>query len=455
MIFSSIPFLYYFLPIVIMLYFAVPKKLANSVLLLASLFFYGYGEPKMLLVMVATIIFSWALGLKIPEKKGLMWLSVVVSLGVLVWFKYMGFFVESFSDAFGVEVEFMNIALPAGISFYTFQTLSYTIDLGRGRIQPQKSLLNFATYVALFPQLIAGPIVVYSAVENQLDPTLRKTTWDGAYEGIHRFCIGLGKKVILANNLALFVQDFQALADDQRSVAMYWAYALAFSMQIYFDFSGYSDMAIGLGKIFGFNFPENFNYPFIAKNISEFWRRWHMTLGGWFREYVYIPLGGNRVGRGHWIFNIFMVWGLTGFWHGANWTFLAWGLYFGIFLLLEKFFIDKLLGKLPGAFGHVYTVLVVIFSMVLFNADTIGDAFGHIGAMVGAGGGLPFINEIGKYYLGSYGILFAAGIIGCTPVLKKFRWAEKLEPVISVLLLLIATAYLVDGSYNPFLYFRF
>jgi len=455
MIFSSIPFLYYFLPIVVMLYFVVPRNMANSVLLLASLFFYGYGEPKMLLVMVATIIFSWALGLKIPEKKWLTAVSVVVSLGVLVWFKYMGFFVESFSDAFGVEVEFMNIALPAGISFYTFQTLSYTIDLGRGRIQPQKKLLDFAMYVALFPQLIAGPIVVYSDVENQLDARLRKSTWDGAYEGIHRFCIGLGKKVILANNLALFVQDFQALAEDQRSVAMYWAYAVAFSMQIYFDFSGYSDMAIGLGKIFGFTFPENFNYPFISKNISEFWRRWHMTLGGWFREYVYIPLGGNRVSKGHWIFNIFMVWGLTGFWHGANWTFLAWGLYFGIFLLLEKFFINKVLDKLPGAFGHVYTVLAVIFSMVLFNADTIGDAFTYIGAMLGAGGSLPFINEIGKYYLGSYGILLAASIIGCTPVLKKISWAHKIEPLISVLLLLIATAYLVDGSYNPFLYFRF
>ena len=455
MIFSSIPFLYYFLPIVIMLYFVVPRNMANSVLLLASLFFYGYGEPKMLLVMVATIVFSWILGLKIPEKPGLMWLSVIVSLGVLVWFKYMGFFVESFSDAFGVEVTFMNIALPAGISFYTFQTLSYTIDLYRGRIAPQKSLLDFATYVALFPQLIAGPIVVYSAVENQLDSMQRKTTWDGAYEGIHRFCIGLGKKVILANNLALFINDFQGLAEEQRSVVMYWAYAVAFAMQIYFDFSGYSDMAIGLGKIFGFTFPENFNYPFIAKNISEFWRRWHMTLGGWFREYVYIPLGGNRVSQGHWIFNIFMVWGLTGFWHGANWTFLAWGLYFGIFLLLEKFFIDKLLGKLPAAAGHIYTVIVVLFSMVLFNANNITEAFSYIGAMFGAAGSLPFINEIGKYYLGSYGILFAVCIIGCTPLLKKFRWADKLEPAISIILLLIATAYLVDGSYNPFLYFRF
>ena len=455
MIFSSIPFLYYFLPLVIMLYFVAPRNMANSVLLLASLFFYGYGEPKMLLVMVATIVFSWALGLKIPEKKGLMWVSIVVSLGVLVWFKYMGFFVESFADAFGVETTFMNIALPAGISFYTFQTLSYTIDLGRGHTKPQKSLLDFAMYVALFPQLIAGPIVVYSDIENQLDPVLRKSTWDGIYEGICRFCMGLGKKVILANNLAIFVQDFQALAEDQRSVAMYWAYALAFAMQIYFDFSGYSDMAIGLGKIFGFTFPENFNYPFISKDISEFWRRWHMTLGGWFREYVYIPLGGNRVSKGHWIFNIFMVWGLTGFWHGANWTFLAWGIYFGIFLLMEKFFIDKLLGKLPAAFGHIYTVIVVLFSMVLFNANTIGEAASFIGSMVGLGGGIPFMNEIGAYYFRSYGLLFAAGIIGCTPLVKKLRLEDKLGLVISVLLLLIATAYLVDGSYNPFLYFRF
>ena len=437
-----------------MLYFAVPKKLANSVLLLASLLFYGYGEPKMLLVMIATIVFSWAVGLKIPEKKWLMWLSVIVSLGVLVWFKYMGFFVESFAKAFGAEGVFMNIALPAGISFYTFQTLSYTIDLGRGHTKPQKSLLDFAMYVALFPQLIAGPIVVYSDIENQLDPVQRKSTWDMAYEGIHRFCIGLGKKVILANNLALFVNDFQALTDDHRSVAMYWGYALAFAMQIYFDFSGYSDMAIGIGKVFGFTFPENFNYPFISKSISEFWRRWHMTLGGWFREYVYIPLGGNRVGQGHWIFNIFMVWGLTGFWHGANWTFLGWGIYFGIFLLLEKFFIDKWLTKLGSVAGHIYTLIVVAFSMVLFNADTIGDAFSYIGCMMGFGG-LPILNGIGSYYLKSYGILFIACFIGCTPALKKFRWADKLEPAISIILLLVATAYLVDGSFNPFLYFRF
>ncbi len=462
MIFSSIPFLYYFLPIVIILYFVVPKKLANGVLLLASLFFYGYGEPKMLFVMIATIVISWLLGLVIPKNKVFCCISMIVSLGVLIWFKYMNFFVESFNADFGLSIEFAEIALPAGISFYTFQILSYTIDLYRGKIAPQKSLINFATYVALFPQLIAGPIVVYSAVESQLDPMRRETTWEDLYDGIRRFTIGLGKKIILANNLAQFVQIFNGLGQEQRSIVMYWAYGVAFTLQIYFDFSGYSDMAIGLGRIFGFSFPENFNYPFISKSITEFWRRWHMTLGSWFREYVYIPLGGNRVGKGHWIFNILVVWALTGLWHGANWTFLAWGLYFAVFLMIEKLWLGKVLDKLPSILGHIYTLIAVIFSMVLFNGDTIGDAAAYMSAMLGIGshagvsaGNLIFINEISSYYLRSYGMLFIFSFIGATPVLKNLKFAEKLEPLICIVLLLLATAYLVDGSYNPFLYFRF
>lgn len=296
MIFSSIPFLYYFLPAVILLYFIVPKKMANSVLLLASLFFYGYGEPKMLPVMVVTIIAAWVLGLMVPKHKACFYLSAAICLGLLVWFKG----------------GFAGNALPAGISFYTFQILSYTIDLRRGNIRPQKNLRDFAMYVSMFPQLIAGPIVVYSTVEDRLDPLKRKISAEDIYEGACRFAFGLAKKVLLANNLGQFVSLFQSTAADDRTVMFYWAYALAFSMQIYFDFSGYSDMAIGLGRIFGFSFPENFNYPFISKSITEFWRRWHMTLGGWFREYVYIPLGGNRVGRGRWIFNIFVVWAQIG-----------------------------------------------------------------------------------------------------------------------------------------------
>lgn len=447
MIFSSIPFLYYFLPAVILLYFIVPKKMANSVLLLASLFFYGYGEPKMLPVMIMTIIAAWSLGLAIPKHKNCFYLSAAICLGLLVWFK--GGFAEN--------------ALPAGISFYTFQILSYTIDLRREHIKPQKSLRNFAMYVSLFPQLIAGPIVVYSTVEDSLDPLKRKTTAEDLYEGSCRFVFGLAKKVLLANNLGQFVSIFQNTAADDRSVVFYWAYALAFSMQIYFDFSGYSDMAIGLGRIFGFSFPENFNYPFISKSITEFWRRWHMTLGGWFREYVYIPLGGNRVSRGRWIFNIFVVWALTGLWHGVQWTFLAWGLYFGILLMAEKLLLGRLLDKLPTWAQHLYTVILVVFSMVLFNADTIGDAAACIGAMLGLAGlgtgtGIPFAGALGSYYIKSFGTLFVVSIVASTPICRKlsqFKYANELKPVLVIVLLLLVTAYLVDGSYNPFLYFRF
>ena len=447
MIFSSIPFLYYFLPAVILLYFIVPKKMANSVLLLASLFFYGYGEPKMLPVMIMTIIAAWSLGLAIPKHKNCFYLSAAICLGLLVWFK--GGFAEN--------------ALPAGISFYTFQILSYTIDLRREHIKPQKSLRDFAMYVSLFPQLIAGPIVVYSTVEDSLDPLKRKTTAEDLYEGSCRFVFGLAKKVLLANNLGQFVSIFQNTAADDRSVVFYWAYALAFSMQIYFDFSGYSDMAIGLGRIFGFSFPENFNYPFISKSITEFWRRWHMTLGGWFREYVYIPLGGNRVSLGRWIFNIFVVWALTGLWHGVQWTFLAWGLYFGILLMAEKLWLGSLLDKLPTWAQHLYAVILVVFSMVLFNADTIGDAAACIGAMLGLAGlgtgtGIPFAGALGSYYIKSFGTLFVVSIVASTPICRKlsqFKYANELKPVLVIVLLLLVTAYLVDGSYNPFLYFRF
>ena len=447
MIFSSIPFLYYFLPAVILLYFIVPKKMANSVLLLASLFFYGYGEPKMLPVMIMTIIAAWSLGLAIPKHKNCFYLSAAICLGLLVWFKG----------------GFAGNALPAGISFYTFQILSYTIDLRREHIKPQKSLRDFAMYVSLFPQLIAGPIVVYSTVEDSLDPLKRKTTAEDLYEGSCRFVFGLAKKVLLANNLGQFVSIFQNTAADDRSVVFYWAYALAFSMQIYFDFSGYSDMAIGLGRIFGFPFPENFNYPFISKSITEFWRRWHMTLGGWFREYVYIPLGGNRVSRGRWIFNIFVVWALTGLWHGVQWTFLTWGLYFGILLMAEKLWLGRLLDKLPTWAQHLYTVILVVFSMVLFNADTIGDAAACIGAMLGLAGlgtgtGIPFAGALGSYYIKSFGTLFIVSIVASTPICRKlyqFKYANELKPVLVIVLLLLLTAYLVDGSYNPFLYFRF
>ena len=445
MIFSSIPFLYYFLPAVILLYFILPKKMANSVLLLASLFFYGYGEPNMLPVMVLTIAAAWGLGLAIPKHRSCFYLSAAICLGLLVWFKG----------------GFAGNVLPAGISFYTFQILSYTIDLRRGKIKPQKSLQDFAMYVSMFPQLIAGPIVVYSSVEDRLDPQMRRTSSEDAYEGSCRFIFGLAKKVLLANNLGQFVSVFQGTAADERSVIFYWAYAIAFSMQIYFDFSGYSDMAIGLGRIFGFEFPENFNYPFISKNITDFWRRWHMTLGGWFREYVYIPLGGNRVSRGRWIFNIFVVWTLTGLWHGLQWTFLIWGLYFGVLLMAEKLWLGRLLERLPRWVQHIYTLLLVLFSMVIFNGETIGETLSYMGAMFGVGAEgavLPFTSVLSSYYIRSFGVLFAVGILASTPALRKLshlRYTQMMKPAVAVALLLLVTAYLVDGSYNPFLYFRF
>ena len=486
MIFSSIPFLYYFLPVVLVLYFALTRRRpasaaagesrgmirtasfgGNLVLLFASLFFYGWGEPRYLVMIGIAIVSAWTLGLLIP-KPGMIgrlafWLSVTVSLGLLGWFKYADFFVESFAAVTGMEVEGLGIALPIGISFYTFQILSYTIDVHRGRIAPQRNLVNFAMYVALFPQLIAGPIVVYSRVEQQLDPSRRMVSAACLYEGASRFLIGLSKKVFLANQLGELVSLFGGL-NSEKSVVFYWMYAVAFSLQIYFDFSGYSDMAIGLGRMFGFDFPENFNYPFLSKSITEFWRRWHMTLGGWFREYVYIPLGGNRVSAGRWVLNLFVVWGLTGLWHGAAWTFVIWGLYHGALLLLEKFVLGKILSKAPAFVSRAYVLVLVIVSMVIFNAASMGEALEYISGMFGVGK-IAFMSSLTGYYLRSYGLLFLLAIIGSTPVVKtaagkvraKLNAAalDFVEPLILAGLLILVTAYLVDGSFNPFLYFRF
>ncbi len=469
MIFSSIPFLYYFLPVVVLLYFAVCRRgratyASNLVLLAASLLFYGYGEPRYLIMIGIAILSAWALALLIPRQNMIgklsFWVSVAISLGLLGWFKYVDFFIESFAAVTGMEVETLGVTLPIGISFYTFQILSYTIDVHRGKIAPQKNLFNFAMYVSLFPQLIAGPIVVYSQVEAQIEPSARQVSADAVYEGIRRFMIGLSKKVLLANQLGMVVDQFTSLSQDQRSVVFYWIYAIAFSLQIYFDFSGYSDMAIGLGRMFGFDFPENFNYPYIAKSVTEFWRRWHMTLSGWFREYVYIPLGGSRVSAARMVVNLFIVWGLTGLWHGAAWTFVVWGLYHGILLMFEKFALSKILPKMPAFLSHFYVLLTVIISMVIFNAANMTEAIQYIGAMFGiyADGGLQLINPLTLYYLRSYGLLLILSALGATPVVKRFaKWlnSDVIEPVVLITLLLVVTAYLVDGSFNPFLYFRF
>jgi len=466
MLFSSIPFLYYFLPVVLITYYAVPKSVKNLVLLLASLVFYGWGEPSYVFLMMASIGLGYVFGLLIekfqntPGAKVFLILSIIVSLGFLGYFKYADFFITNFNLATGLALPLVRVALPIGISFYTFQLVSYIIDVYWGRVSAQKNLISLAAYITMFPQLIAGPIVRYSDVEEQLKE--RDITFDKIAYGIRRFALGLGKKILIANVLGEYCAAFKAA--DEKSIIFYWTYAIAVSLQIYFDFSGYSDMAIGLGSILGFKFIENFNYPFISKSATEFWRRWHMSLGTWFRDYVYIPLGGSRCSRARNLLNIFIVWMLTGFWHGAEWNFIVWGLYFGILLILEKTFLLKWLEKYR-VLGHVYILILGIISFVIFDSVNLAGAAAHIGAMFGAGN-LPVMTEITSYYLSSYGIIFLIAVIGATPVPKyvveKIKensgWGmvlNVLEPLVMIILLIVATGYLVDGSFNPFLYFRF
>ena len=448
MLFSSIPFLYYFLPCVLILYHIVPEKLKNGALLLVSLVFYAWGEPKFVFLMMGMILLNYAAGILIGRYgqskagKTVLWTALGISVGTLAFFK------------------FSDVAWPIGISFYTFQLISYLADVYRGTAAPQKNLVNLGAYVTMFPQLIAGPIVRYADIEKQL----RKRTHD--YEktlaGIERFMIGLGKKILISNALGELCEIFKA--SDEKSVVFFWVYAVSYTLQIYFDFSGYSDMAIGLGKIFGFEFLENFDYPYISKSITEFWRRWHMSLGSWFRDYVYIPLGGNRVPKARWYFNIFVVWSLTGLWHGAALNFVFWGLMFGVILVIEKHWLLKKLNN--GSFwNHIYVMLIVILSFVIFNAADMKEAFSYIGGMFGFGG-VPLMSRDCAYYLKSYGVLIAAAMVGSTPIVKKT--AEKfattaygkkilpfLRPVVLAVLLIVCTAYLIDSSFNPFLYFRF
>ncbi len=471
MLFSSIPFLYYFLPVILIAYYLVPKPVKNGVLLLASLVFYGWGEPSFVFLMMATIALGYVFGILIekfqqekwkekPWAKLCMLLSVGISLGLLGYFKYANFFITNFNAATGISLPLLNVVLPIGISFYTFQLVSYIIDVYWGKVAAQKNPIILATYITMFPQLIAGPIVRYSDVEKQLKD--RSITFEKIAYGIRRFALGVGKKILIANVLGEFCAAFKAT--DEKSILFFWAYAVAVSLQIYFDFSGYSDMAIGLGSMLGFHFIENFNYPFISKSATEFWRRWHMSLGTWFRDYVYIPLGGSRCTRARNLLNIFIVWMLTGFWHGAEWTFVVWGLYFGILLMLEKTLLLKWLEKIP-VLGHMYILVLGIISFVIFDAVTLADAVEHIVAMFG-GAGLPVMTGVTSYYLSSYAIIFMIAVIGATPLPKKVfekisankmggTVLSVLEPMVMVLILVIATGYLVDGSFNPFLYFRF
>ena len=460
MLFSSIPFLFYFLPAVMIIYFAVPKKGKNAVLLASSLFFYGWGEPKYLLLMALTIGAFFGCGLAIEKARTpggkKLWLTVSVVVGILLLtvFKYADFFIQSFAAVTGLSIPLLRLALPIGISFYTFQCMSYGVDVYRGNVPAQKNFITFGAYVALFPQLIAGPIVRYVDVARELED--RSTTFEDLSYGARRFLVGLSKKILIANQLGQLTEIFRG--SEQKSVLFFWMYAVAFMLHIYFDFSGYSDMAIGLGRIFGFHFIENFNYPYLSKSVTEFWRRWHMSLGSWFRDYVYIPMGGNRVSRPRWVFNILTVWMFTGLWHGASWNFVLWGLMFAVLLLLEKLVLP--VEKFPVVACRIYVLFAVMVSFVLFNAADLSEAVADIGGLFGAGGA-PLVTEESIYYLRSYAGVFLVGFVGATPLVKALaaRIPEKIvaviEPVALVTLLLVCTGYLVDGSFNPFLYFRF
>ena len=457
MLFSGIPFLYYFLPCVLLLYAITPKKLKNTTLLVSSLVFYAWGEPRLVLLMLITVTVGYVAGLLTERSVKLrkLWLiiALVFELGFLVYYKYVDFFIFNINAVTGLSIPLLKVTLPIGISFYTFQILSYNVDVYRGDVPAQKNPVNLAAYIALFPQLIAGPIVRYSHIEKEL--ASRTHSFEKCAEGARRFILGLSKKILIANILGELCDTFKASGD--KSVAFYWMYAIAFSLHIYFDFSGYSDMAIGLGKIFGFTFMENFNYPYISKSATEFWRRWHISLGTWFRDYVYIPLGGSRVSKFRMLLNLFIVWLLTGFWHGAAWNFIAWGLLYAVLLIAEKLFLLKYLEK-SKVLGRIYILLFVVLGFVMFNASSMGEAFSYIGSMFGAGD-VPLLSAETFYYFRSYIVVFIVAIIGSTPLPKmlvsKARFTKYLEPAVLVLLLAVCTAYLVDGSFNPFLYFRF
>ena len=463
MLFTSISFLYYFLPIVLIIYFIAPKKYKNLILFIFSLIFYFYGEPKYIFLMILEILIAYIGAILIDKYKSkkILILTLFIHIILLIIFKYTNFLTTNINNVFNTNFKLLNIALPIGISFYTFQIISYIVDVYKDKVKVQKSFLKLATYVSLFPQLIAGPIVRYEVIENELDN--RKLSFEDFSIGVRRFTIGLAKKVLIANMLGELCTKFSLV--DERSIVLYWIFAISYMLQIYFDFSAYSDMAIGLGRMFGFHFLENFDYPYISKSITEFWRRWHISLGSWFRDYVYIPLGGNRVSKIKHLRNILIVWLLTGIWHGASWNFVIWGLMFGIILIIEKLFLKKYLEKLPNFIRRIYVLFIVMISFIIFNADTISDAISNIIGLFGFNKE-TFINNYTIYYLKSYFIILVIAIIASTPLIKKQlenmkknKFMNKLinilEPIYIVSLLLIVTSYLIDNSYNPFLYFRF
>lgn len=468
MLFSSIVFLFTFLPAVMILYYLLPVRFRNVILLLASLVFYAWGEPVYLFLMLLSILFNYFSGLDIARnlqdkraaKRSLIF-NLIINLAVLGFFKYEGFVLDTLNGILPVHISYHALPLPIGISFYTFQILSYIIDVYRGNVKVQTNLPNFALYVTMFPQLIAGPIVQYADVDEQLASREISRTKFG--EGSMYFIRGLAKKVLLANTSGMIFTEVSGLAKDNIAVMTAWLGAFAYMFQIYFDFSGYSDMAIGLGKMFGFEFNMNFNYPYVSKSITEFWRRWHISLSSWFRDYVYIPLGGNRVSKIKHIRNLLIVWFLTGLWHGAAWNFVAWGLYYGVILIIEKYLLSPVLDRLPDVVRHIYSIVLVVIGWVLFFSSSFGQAADYIRVMFGAGVH-GFADRESMYLLTSNLILWLILIFGSTPLvhfryehmLRSKKWNTTIiNSVVYAALFIVCIAYLVTETYNPFLYFRF
>ena len=464
MVFSTPLFLFYFLTLVLLVYYLVPLRLRNGVLMLASLFFYYWGEQSYMVIMLLSTVIDYTHGLLVQRFKArgkdrcarmTVASSVFFNLAILFFFKYWDFLAQSMQSVGLDWMPVLGISLPIGISFYTFQTMSYTIDVYRGDARAQKSIVGFGTFVTLFPQLIAGPIIKYKDLDNQLGG--RSHSLEQFASGVTRFVAGLAKKLLIANNLGQLWDACKVMGEGELTVAAAWLGILAFAFQIYFDFSGYSDMAIGLGRMFGFEFMENFNYPYISKSISEFWRRWHISLSTWFREYLYIPLGGNRCSRGRWILNLLIVWCATGIWHGARWNYLLWGLYFYVLLVSEKLLLGKYLQKLPGWLRHVYVMVLVLISWAIFALEDLSIMGHYLAAMLGFGG-LPLVNALTGYYLRNYLPILAAAAVASTPMVIT-RWRRMDSPGLKLTVLLLGllacTAYVVAGTYNPFLYFRF
>lgn len=466
MVFSSIVFLYIFLPIMLLLYFIVPSKFKNAIMILASLVFFAWGEIRYIFIMLVLAVMDFVCGKQITKyqnnkKKKVIFLiiNVVVNLGILFFFKYADFIITNINNLTGLSIPLLNIPLPIGVSFNTFQSLSYIIDVYRGTVKCEKSFYNYLTYTTLFPQIIAGPIVRYETVDEELET--KNISMDNFSAGMKRFIIGLGKKVLIANSVGALWNTIETGNYSELSMLFAWIGIIAFALQIYFDFSGYSDMAIGLAQIFGMKFDENFNYPYISKSITEFWRRWHITLSSWFRDYIYIPLGGNRRGLAIQIRNILIVWFLTGAWHGASWNFILWGVYFGVILILEKLFLLKVLEKLPNIIRHIYAIVIILVSWAIFAFEDLAKVGEYIKAM--------FINSNlwdneALYYLQNYWVLILIGAICSIPLWKKLKEkidsknSKGLEFITSlgyVAILILSTASLVTNSFNPFLYFRF